>query len=458
MACQLLGGASARPEVASMAQGSGQRRAKRLTKQAHEAGSRLGEAARAVGELGATSKQRWLSVQVDPSLSLPGLQSALSPASASLSSLHCCMASATEHAAKAERCMQHASEFSDSLSSAVGQLHASVAGAATRAHAAGELIRRCRLSYAQQQALQSAAPDSPEFFAALQAAGSARAQCRSLLRVRHRQVLVDLLDELATLRESALERLGRWCQSHVRALLAPDGGASEPDEEGLQRYINALQALKSRPPLYNAAADAAATARRDANFKRFVLALTRGEPSNPKARPLETRADEQPAKFVAEMLGHIHQAAASERDFANSLFESSASNLDTVDSANGNTRGRDGASAIAANLHSGESQSLHSSRLQQQEQQTEGEEVESKSDEEQTFQWDADTFVAKATEGLVRPFKARAEQALQEAGADNASIIQSTIDLYASAICGLTGRDSTLAHALQALSTELDST
>ena len=412
------------------AQGPGQRRAKRILKASHDAGSRLGESARAIGELGVTDQSSWQFVQAHIA-QLSSADSSLASASSALDAVSDALASVANATAAADDSIQFASKSASSLSSSLGDLHTSAETSSARAHAAEQLLQRCSLSHEEHERLRSDPPDSTEFFHALQRAGEARAECRRLLRIRHRQVLVDLLDELASARESALERLGRWCQSHARELLAP-GDATEPDEEGAQRYVYALRALSPRPALFNAAAEAAACARRDASFRRFVLTLTRGEPSNPKARPLETKAETQPARFVADMLGHIHQTAASERDFANLLFESGDHDNEPVVFENGDSN--------ASTEQQRTSREVDDEQQQQQQKQ-----------QQQQIAWGAETFVAKATESLVRPFRDRAEQAMQSARNEEAESIQSTLSFYSTALSGLAGSNSSLSAALRAL-------
>jgi hypothetical protein len=80
----------------------------------------------------------------------------------------------------------------------------------------------------------------------------------------------------------------------------------------------AVAALRQRPVLFKYCAEEVATARHNALFQRFIIALTRGGPGG-LPRPIEMHAHD-PRRYVADMLAWVHQVLAGEREFVLALF------------------------------------------------------------------------------------------------------------------------------------------
>jgi conserved oligomeric Golgi complex subunit 6 len=214
----------------------------------------------------------------------------------------------------AERCERMTSTVSESSRIILGLLQESerLQQALETSYARSELLSQFRqqyqLSREESDALQAETIDE-RFFAALDHVLAIHKNCKALLRTHHQRAGLELLDSMASLQESAYERLCRWVREHARVLADLDAPEVEPL---MQKATTALQA---RPILHAYCAEELAVARQGAVFQRFIRALTRGK------RPIEMHAPD-PWRYASDMLAWVHTSLASERDLFTALFGS----------------------------------------------------------------------------------------------------------------------------------------
>ncbi|XP_024518707.1 conserved oligomeric Golgi complex subunit 6 [Selaginella moellendorffii] len=150
------------------------------------------------------------------------------------------------------------------------------------------------------------------FFKALSRVQKIHANCKLLVRTHHQRAGLELMDMMAVYQEGAFERLCRWVQAECRNL-------SDNDHPEVSELLKtASRFLNERPVLFKYCAEEVANTRHNALFRRFISALTRGGPGG-MPRPIEVHAHD-PLRYVGDMLGWLHQALASERELAMSLF------------------------------------------------------------------------------------------------------------------------------------------
>ena len=151
------------------------------------------------------------------------------------------------------------------------------------------------------------------FFVALDRARAIHGNCRALLRTHHQRAGLELMDQMATYQERAHERLCRWVQNECRALAEEDISENVSD-----LLTKAMRALRRRPTLFRYCVEEVSRARHNALFRRFIGALTRGGPGG-VPRPIEAHASD-PRRYVGDMLGWLHQAAAGEKELVAALL------------------------------------------------------------------------------------------------------------------------------------------
>ncbi|KAF4385343.1 hypothetical protein G4B88_026626 [Cannabis sativa] len=211
---------------------------------------------------------------------------------------------------------------------------------------------------------------SPAFFKALSHVHDIHANCKLLLRTHHQRAGLELMDMMAVYQEGAYERL---CRLNVENWVA--------------------------------------NMRHNALFRRFISALTRGGPGG-MPRPIEVHAHD-PLRYVGDMLGWLHQALASEREFVIMLLDPDA----VVD----NRQNED---------HS--SKSMHSDFA--------------------NIESDLTFVLDRIFEGVCRPFKVRVEQVLQSQPSLIISYkLSNTLEFYSYTISDLLGRETALSGTLWTL-------
>ncbi|ESO91200.1 hypothetical protein LOTGIDRAFT_209569 [Lottia gigantea] len=152
----------------------------------------------------------------------------------------------------------------------------------------------------------------PEFFKALARVKQIHSDCKYLLRTNQQTAGLEIMESMALHQESAYERLYRWTQNECRTLTG-----DSPDVSIV--LCDAMKALLDRPVLFKYSLDEFGTARRSAVVRGFIDALTRGGPGG-TPRPIELHSHD-PLRYVGDMLGWLHQAAASEKEHIQSLLK-----------------------------------------------------------------------------------------------------------------------------------------
>lgn len=210
---------------------------------------------------------------------------------------------------------------------------------------------------------------------------------------------------MAVYQEGAYERLCRWVQAECRKL----GDADNPEVSELLK--TAVRCLRERPVLFKYCAEEVANMRHNALFRRFISALTRGGPGG-MPRPIEVHAHD-PLRYVGDMLGWLHQALASEREFVLALLDP-----DTV------VDGRPTEEQVSKTVQS-DSGKIESDLI----------------------------FVLdRIFEGVCRPFKVRVEQVLQSQPSLIVSYkLSNTLEFYSYTISDLLGRETALSSTLWTL-------
>lgn len=145
---------------------------------------------------------------------------------------------------------------------------------------------------------------SDDFFVALKRAKFIHDDCKRLLRTNQSAGLA-IMEAMATLQESAYERLYRWTQATCRSL---SNEASEPSH----LLAKAMAALSDRPVLFQYSLNEISYARHTAVVRAFIDALTRGAVGG-TPRPIEMHSHD-PIRYTSDMLAWIHQCVASERE------------------------------------------------------------------------------------------------------------------------------------------------
>ncbi|KAJ2784374.1 hypothetical protein H4R18_001178 [Coemansia javaensis] len=185
--------------------------------------------------------------------------------------------------------------------------------AAARARVADGVLARFALGDGDAARLAAAGAPDDAFFAALDRAAQARAECRAA------GAGAELQRALAAHEEAAYGALLRWVQAEARALARP--GAPEFSAQ-LKR---ALGRLRPHAALFDAAAAEIARVRCGALGRAFAAALAHG--GGGARRPIEAHAAD-PQRYVGDMLAWAHQACASERELLDTLFSDDEAGAD----------------------------------------------------------------------------------------------------------------------------------
>ncbi|KAJ2715260.1 Golgi transport complex subunit 6 [Coemansia spiralis] len=183
---------------------------------------------------------------------------------------------------------------------------------AARAGLAGGFLQRFSLADSDAAELARGAVGEDGFFAALDRAEQARAECQKLAGASQATAAADLQQELAAQEQAAFTGMLRWVQGEARDLARHDA----PEFSG--RLKQALARLQPHNALFDAATAEIARTRREALHRAFIAALVRGGPGG-TPRPIEAHAAD-PQRYVGDMLAWAHQACASERELLDTLF------------------------------------------------------------------------------------------------------------------------------------------
>ncbi|KAF9586133.1 Golgi transport complex subunit 6 [Lunasporangiospora selenospora] len=274
-------------------------------------------------------------------------------------------------------------------------------------------LERFTLSESEITILCSTAMDvTPAFFEALEHLEEIHADCNALLITEHQRAGLEIMESMRTYRNISYEKLFRWMQTECRAMSRPDGMI-----EVRQVTKKAMQALKQDDQFFRSILEELVHVRRNVILRAFIDALTRGGPGG-TPRPIELHAHD-PLRYIGDMLAWIHQTAASEREFLESLLDNERRN-----------RGRGQAEVKVTKASS--------LRLVESEE-TDAEVVASLMD--------------KNLEGTARPLKSRVEQVLvSQANAITAFKISNLIRFYTSTIEKALGTEASLSKTLREIS------
>lgn len=240
-----------------------------------------------------------------------------------------------------------------------------------------------------------------DFFLSLEKVQRIYIDCKPLLRTEHQQAGIEIMDSMSTLQESAYERLYRWVLNECKKFESDSPEISQLLQRG-------VKTLRHRTAFFKHCIQAMIDTRRTAVLKSFLQAQSRGNRIGDASAPLD------PVRIVSDLLAWIHQAAATEHDFAILL----------LDARKPSRAGQSGA-------------------LQRKE---EEEESKDKVDREQVYE-----ILDSIFEGVVRSFSVRVEAILSTPHISAAVIyrLSSLLGFYTSTIGGIIGIKASLCLELQ---------
>uniref|UniRef100_A0A671MEX8 Conserved oligomeric Golgi complex subunit 6 n=1 Tax=Sinocyclocheilus anshuiensis TaxID=1608454 RepID=A0A671MEX8_9TELE len=208
-----------------------------------------------------------------------------------------------------------------------------------RAQVAQAFLSKFQLSTTEMATLRSArdGPITEEFFRALNCVKNIHEDVKVLLRTNQqtagleiyfikkiqeniknnnlgscRLFMLEIMEQMAVLQETAYEQLYRWAQNECR-------GLTQETCDIPPVLSQAMESLQDRPVLYKYTLDEFGTARRSAVVRGFIDALTRGGPGG-TPRPIEMHSHD-PMRYVGDMLAWLHQATASEKEHLEALLK-----------------------------------------------------------------------------------------------------------------------------------------
>ncbi|OQV14133.1 Conserved oligomeric Golgi complex subunit 6 [Hypsibius exemplaris] len=154
---------------------------------------------------------------------------------------------------------------------------------------------------------------SREFFDALTRVQQICQHCRTLMRLHAgSQVLgMQLLDLASQSHEAGQQKLYRWTLEECRRMTMENPVISPMLSE-------ALRHLQARSAVLLSVLDEYASARKSVVTSLFLSALTQGTPAS--SRPLELHSYDT-LRYITLVLGWIHQAVATEKDYLSSLLK-----------------------------------------------------------------------------------------------------------------------------------------
>ncbi|XP_057372549.1 conserved oligomeric Golgi complex subunit 6-like [Daphnia carinata] len=176
---------------------------------------------------------------------------------------------------------------------------------------ASKMIESFQLTPAEMTELQSFdRAITAEFFTAFRKSKHIHQQCKLLLQSGHQTTVFEIMEQMASLQETALERLYRWTQNQCRNIDSPDSNIL---------LTQAISCLQDRPVLLKYVVDEYCTVRRGLVARSFLDALTIGGPHG-TPRPIELHAHD-PARYVGDMLAWLHQMTPMEKENAQALLK-----------------------------------------------------------------------------------------------------------------------------------------
>ncbi|XP_032790480.1 conserved oligomeric Golgi complex subunit 6 [Daphnia magna] len=176
---------------------------------------------------------------------------------------------------------------------------------------ASKMIESFQLTPAEMTELQSFDRSvTAEFFTAFRKSKHIHQQCKLLLQSGHQITVFEIMEQMASFQETALERLYRWTQNQCRNIDSPDSNIL---------LTQAISCLQDRPVLLKYVVDEYCTVRRGLVARSFLDALTVGGPHG-TPRPIELHAHD-PARYVGDMLAWLHQMTPTEKENAQALLK-----------------------------------------------------------------------------------------------------------------------------------------
>ena len=108
-------------------------------------------------------------------------------------------------------------------------------------HVASKMLETFQLTSAEITELQNFdRPVTPEFFTAFRKSKQIHQQCKLLLQSGHQATAFEIMEQMASYQETALERLYRWTQNQCRNVDSPDNNVL---------LTHAISCLQDRPVL-----------------------------------------------------------------------------------------------------------------------------------------------------------------------------------------------------------------
>jgi hypothetical protein len=138
----------------------------------------------------------------------------------------------------------------------------------TQNRVANAFLDTFQLSPSELEILHGANRDAPitaDFFVVLERVQTIHTKCRTLMQSGHQAAALDIMEQMALLQETALERLYRWTQSRCRDVEAADT---------IPLLAQAMARLQERPLLFKYVLDEYCASRRSLLARAFIDAIT----------------------------------------------------------------------------------------------------------------------------------------------------------------------------------------
>ncbi|KAK6099385.1 Golgi transport complex subunit 6 [Batrachochytrium dendrobatidis] len=150
------------------------------------------------------------------------------------------------------------------------------------------------------------------FFAALSRVQNIQTDCQTLLIGENQRLGLEIMETTNMYQESAFEKLFRWALAECRLLKSESPEITVELKKG-------IQTLKQRPILFESCMEEVSNIRRATNIRSFQNALSVGGPGG-FPRPIEVHAHDV-LRYTGDILAWVHQAAVSEREMLEGLFD-----------------------------------------------------------------------------------------------------------------------------------------
>ncbi|KAL7288451.1 hypothetical protein TKK_0017533 [Trichogramma kaykai] len=169
------------------------------------------------------------------------------------------------------------------------------------------LIETFTLTDEETAILQGSSKDAPiteEFFSVLDRAQEIHNNCQQLLKLGMQTLALDIMQDMTSVQEAALERIYRWMQTQCRHV---------ENEQLIPLLVKSMSKLQARPVLFKYILDEYCTNRRSTIVSAFIDALTLGKGQGSDSNPIEMHAND-PKRYVGDILAWLHQAIPVEKE------------------------------------------------------------------------------------------------------------------------------------------------